>query len=219
MAPRAYAFGRRRAASDATRARIIEATRTLLGGKGDILEFSMETVADKASVSRMTVYNQFRSRTGLLDALADSLAEKGGMHRMAGVFMEPDPEVALRKFVSTFVGLWASDRVLLRRLRAMGLLVPGVYRGVRDRDEWRRQAARNLLTKVGARRTGRPTVDREDSAALLASMTSFEVFDALCTDRRPPEAVAQLLADAVVELLVPTPPTPRAPTARRARSS
>ncbi len=159
MSPRKYDLGRRRDGSDATREKILEATRSLFGGKGDLDGFSMDAVAGKAGVARMTVYNQFHSQGLLLEALADHIAARAGMQRIGEAFVEPRPDEAVRKFVATFVGLWASDRVVLRRLRAMGVLVPSLYRKVRERDEWRREAARNLVAKirVPAPRTGPAT--------------------------------------------------------------
>lgn len=198
MSPRAYNLGRRRAATDATRAKILEAARTLLGGKGDLGELSMEAIAAKAGVSRMTVYNQFDSQPKLLEALSDSLAERGGMHRLMEAFTEPLPDEAVRRFVTTFVGFWASERVVFRRVRAMGVLVPSVYRKVRDRDEWRRQAARNLFEKIGPRTAPDRPSDPDWAADLLAALTSFEVFDGLCEGERTPESLARSLTAEVL---------------------
>src|SRR5580693_8188090 len=138
MTPRHYEMGRRREATDVTRAKILAATRQIIGGKGDLDGFSMHAVAKKAGVARMTVYYQFASREALLEALADHLGQRGGMQRMREVFTEPDPERALRRLVEVFVGFWATDRRTLRRLRAMGVVSPGQDKGPRDRDSWRR---------------------------------------------------------------------------------
>lgn len=210
MCPRKYDLGRRRAITEATRTRILEATRALLGGKADPAEFSMESVAAKAGVSRMTVYNQFHSEAGLLEALADYLANRGGMQHLREAFMEPRPDYALRKFVATFVGFWASDRVLLRRLRAYGVLLPALYRGIRDRDEWRREGARNLIAKIGVR--ARPALSGGDDplVELLTTMTSFETFDALCSEQKSPQEVARLLSESLIALWGITPRTSRA---------
>jgi AcrR family transcriptional regulator len=200
MSPRSYDLGRRRGASEATRDRILEATRALFGGKGDLERFSMDAVAVRAGVSRMTVYNQFHSQGELLEAFADRLAERGEMRRLAGAFTEPRAEEAVDRFVRTFVGFWASDRVVLRRMRAMGVLVPRLYRKLRERDEWRREAARNLVAKLGVPAMPGRSGDPRATADLLATLTSFEVFDALCDDKRSPDDVARLLAGEVVRL-------------------
>jgi AcrR family transcriptional regulator len=194
MPPRPYELGRRRASSDATRRQILDAARALIGGKGDLDRFSMEAVAERAGVARMTVYYQFKSRTGLLDALADHLAELGGMHRLRESFQEPDPVRAVRSFVRTFVEFWAFDRMTMRRLRAMGIVYPARYARPRGRDEWRREAATHLVAKIdtGGKPTG--TRSREERADLLAMLTSFESFDALYREDRAMETVVDILS-------------------------
>lgn len=201
MSPRRYDMTRRRETTDGTRTRILDAARSIIGGKGDLEGFSMEAVAKKAGVARMTVYYQFHSREALLEALADHLAQRGGMHRMRQVFMEPDPEKSLRRLVEVFAGFWATDRVTLRRLRAMGVVFPSKDRGPRDRDAWRREAVENVLArfgrKVGSARVGGPA----GLAAILTTLTSFESFDSLCSKGLSPEEVGKLLGNLAVLLV------------------
>jgi AcrR family transcriptional regulator len=195
MSPRKYDTRRRQQAVDANRTAILEAARSILGGKGDLTDFSMEQVAEKAGVSRMTIYYQFRSRAGLLDALADHLAERAEMFRVRELFHEPDPERAVRRLVDTFVGLWATDRVTMRRLRALGVVFPSDAAAPRNRDAWRRDAVAHVLARFGR---GEPPGDLVD---LFASLTSFETFDSLSTGSRTPDAVSALLSAAALELL------------------
>lgn len=217
MSPRKYDLGRRRGPAEATRLRILEAARALLGGRGDPAGFSMEAVADRAGVSRMTVYNQFHSEGGLLEALANHIASRGGMHQLREAFVEPDPAAAVSRFVTTFVEFWASERVLLRRLRAFGVLFPTLYKEIRERDAWRREAATNLVARLRGPPGGEPR-NAEARVSLLYLMTGFEAFDALCDDQRPPAQVAQLLSEALLRCWglapphrdgpAPAPPTP-----------
>lgn len=199
MSPRPYNLGRRTAATEATREQILAAARTLLGGRGPPDEFSIEAVARKAGVARMTVYYQFHSQAGLLEALADDLAAKGGMQRLREAFLAAEPDVAVRRFVGTFVGFWNSERVLMRRLRAMGVLLPGLYRGVRDRDEWRQEGARHLLERIGVLGSSSREPERSEEVALFSSLTSFEMFDLLCDAERSPDRVADLLSNLLLE--------------------
>ncbi|MGI0068109.1 MAG: TetR/AcrR family transcriptional regulator [Thermoplasmata archaeon] len=191
---------------EATRLRILEAARSIVGGKGDLDGLSMEAVAAKAGVSRMTVYYQFHSRADLFEALADQMAERGGMNRMREVFTEPDSEAALRKLVETFVEFWATDRVTMRRLRAIGVVSPSQHAGPRSRDAWRREAIVNLLAKNGEMSAGPKPAPPADLVDLLTALTSFETFDALCTNSRDPEAVATQLSSAAALLLRADPP-------------
>lgn len=156
----------------------------------------MEAVAQRAGVSRMTVYNQFRSESGLLEALADHLAARGGMARMPEIFAAPDPAEAVRRFVTIFTEFWASERVLMRRLRAFGVLHPQLYQALRNRDDWRRSAAEHVVARLRPEEIG--GFDRADAADFLTAVSSFETFDSLSSHGRAPEEVAGLLTRSVL---------------------
>src|SRR6186713_2466087 len=78
MSPRPYRLGEREATIQQTRERIIAAARTVLTTSDDFAGFSLEAVARQANVARMTVYYQFGSKVGLLEAICDTLAQNGG---------------------------------------------------------------------------------------------------------------------------------------------
>lgn len=84
----------------------------------------MDAVARRADVARATVYYQFRSKTGLLEALCDDLAEAGQMRDLPGAFADPDPRTPVRRLIVVFAGFWAADRVVMRRLRAVTSATP-----------------------------------------------------------------------------------------------
>src|ERR1700693_1745413 len=140
MSPRSYRMGKRQAAADDTRARILEAARQLLANESET-DLGMEAIARRADVSRLTLYYQFKSRPGLLEALYDYLAIRGDMRRMAEGFHEADPASSLDKLVSIFVGFWSSDPVVIRRLRGMATLDAEIDQGIRARDARRQHAA------------------------------------------------------------------------------
>ena len=86
MTPRPYRMERRRESADENRLRIINAARELLASRKASARFSLEAVARRAGVARMTVYHQFGSLGGLLEGLCDSLAIAGGMNHLADAF-------------------------------------------------------------------------------------------------------------------------------------
>src|SRR4051812_42630239 len=133
MCPRRYRMDKRDAAASETRTRILEAARHILASRVRP-DLSMEAVAERADVARLTIYYQFKSRRGLLEALYDHLAQRGNMHRMAEIFRAADAPQAIEQLVRTFVGFWATDPIVMRRLRAMGALDSEVERGIRARD-------------------------------------------------------------------------------------
>src|SRR5437588_9983967 len=124
MSPRPYRLGQRQATTEQTRARILAAARELLMARDGFNGFSIDAVAREADVARMTVYYQFGSKIGILEALSDSLASHGGMEQLADAFRQPDPVDALDKFITVFSRFWQSDRLVTRRLRALSTLDP-----------------------------------------------------------------------------------------------
>src|SRR5438067_13555251 len=116
MSPRPYQLGQRQAASEQTRARILAAARELLMTSSGFSGFSIDAVARQADVARMTVYHQFGSKIGLLEALSDSLAAHGGMEHLANAFRRPEPLDALDEYITVLSRFWASGRLVSGRL-------------------------------------------------------------------------------------------------------
>jgi AcrR family transcriptional regulator len=179
--PRAYSMEKRRAVANETRQRILEAARHVLAQDSENA-LTMEAIAVRADVSRLTIYYQFDSRTGLLEALYDHLAMRGGMQRMPEVFREPDPVAAMDRLVSIFVGFWSSDRIVIRRLRAMAALDPEIQEGIRSRDARRNQIAGKILRRMAAAAKKAPPEEQLNAAAaVIAMLTGFATYDALAS--------------------------------------
>jgi AcrR family transcriptional regulator len=175
--PRSYELGRRRGAVEGTRRAILAAARDLVGS-GDAA-FSTDAIARRAGVSRITVYNHFGSKAGLLLELA---AGAHHAHEQAG--QEPaDPRDQLRKRITASCALWASNPGLFRHLPRVG--------GV----EFERQAAdRALAERLAAGDQLRPGCSLKEAQDVIGAVSSFEVFDRLHQDgRRPQTAVVEIL--------------------------
>ncbi len=203
MSPRPYQLGRRQEAIEQTRTRILAAARELLVGGDAFAAFTIDAVARKAGVARMTIYYQFDSKTGLLEALMDDLAARGQMDRLALAFQQPEPLDALAEFIAAFARFWSVERLALRRLRSLAALDPDFEQAVRGRDEWRRQGLRVIMQRM-QERYARPTTEMMDEAVdLLYTLTSFETFDTLAGTRRTPQEVTpqvERLARAALDL-------------------
>jgi AcrR family transcriptional regulator len=195
MSPRPYRLGQRQLAADETRARILAAARDQLEEE---TSFSIDAVARRADVARMTVYHQFRSKRGLLEALFDLLAARGGMQQLPSAFQQADPNAALDRVIDIFARFWSSDRVVLRRLRAMAALDPELDQVLRERNEGRRNGMRVIVSRSlpGGIRLAE-TVD------LLFALLSFENFDVLAGPERTPEEVAPLVKWAAAAIVAP----------------
>ena len=182
MSPRPYNLGKRQEPIEAARQQVLDAARGLLGGTDRYTAFTVDAVARQADVARATVYYQFGSKAGLLEALCDYLAELGGMSGLAEAFTEPDPRQALRRFVACFGQFWAADRPAMRRLRALALLDPDVGAVIAARDQRRHQGLTVLVGRLaGTSLTGTSMTGAEADRAVrvLVTLTSFETFDTL----------------------------------------
>src|SRR5262249_54838479 len=139
VSPRAYnSPDRTRAATD-TRARIVAAAAASLGTVQGIGAFSLQAVAAKAGVTRLTVYNQFGSRRALLEAVFDDMAARGGLHRIPAAMAGPDPQAGLLKIIAIFCDFWSFGRDALGPLHAAGAGDPELGASLGERNERRRR--------------------------------------------------------------------------------
>jgi AcrR family transcriptional regulator len=193
MSPRPYRLGERESTIQQTRDRIIDAARALLTTNQGITSFSIEAVARQADVARMTVYYQFGSKVGLLEAICDTLAANGGITQLGDVFRMNQPREMLAAYIRLFSQFWDSDRLLSRRLRGLAALDPEFEQVVRARDERRRKGAEMLVQRLVAD-SARPTPQSmQQRVDLLFTLTSFETFDALAGPARNCAEVAPLV--------------------------
>jgi AcrR family transcriptional regulator len=192
MSPRPYRLGQRQAAIDETRARVIGAARELLvcdkPGR-----FSIEAVAQRADVARATVYYQFRSKLGLLEALFDSVAAAGGMAGLADAFGRSEPLAALDEYIAVFGRFWGSDRRLHRRLHGLAAVDPDLGAALQARAEWRRRGAATLVSRLTDQPGCPPAELQPDVIDMLFTLTSFDTFDTLAGAAKTPEAVVPLV--------------------------
>ena len=178
MSSRTYRLGRRQAAVDRTRLAILTAARDLLASGEPAL--SAAAVAQRAGVSRITVYNRFGSKAGLLRELAAGARSEvtSGFDRHA-----TDPRERLKQRISSSCARWAADPALFRRLEAGGHLeitAPGEDRTFAEE-----------LAAAGRLRPGCSLKEAED---VIGALTSFGVFDRLYKDgRRSTGAVTEIL--------------------------
>src|SRR5581483_5132314 len=106
------------ARSRRTRARLLSAARAVLEERG-FEALTMSAVADRAGVTRRSVYLHFGSRAELVGGLFDHVAEQEGLHEsLARVWAAPDGASALdewaRHLARYHTRLLAVDRAIAR---------------------------------------------------------------------------------------------------------
>lgn len=185
----------REAAADQTRARILEAAQTLLAGGKDAPAFSLEAVAREAGITRLTVYNAFESKRGLLEAMFDDMARNGGLFELPLLFAESDSHNAIKRLVSVFCKFWGSHGKVLPKFSAVAKLDDEIAQSLKERSERRRQLLTALIGRMA------PGQDPTDLVDVLFALTSFETFDALSVRRRKDSAVEALIQQLVQDSL------------------
>lgn len=186
MSPRPYKAGERRlAATEATRSKILDAARAqLLDPRAST--FSIDAIAERASVARMTVYYQFKSKAKLLEALLFDFAERANMREMQNVFRERNPRASFDLLVDIFCRFWATQGASLRRLNAMAALDPDIDRALTERGGWRREAIAEIVSRLSERANAEEVVD------VLHSLTSLDTYDLLASRHGEPQVAAML---------------------------
>ena len=192
MKKRAYVSSVRSEAAAEKRDRVIEAAANLLREDASIARFSLDTVAKAAGVTRLTVYNQFGSRRGLLEAVFDNIARHGGLHEIADAMAMPDPLLALDRVIEIFSSFWARDAAIGRLHEAMAT-DPEFADALLERNERRRKLARMLVGRLAAKTVSRRA--REDAVDMIFALTSYPMF-AMLNRGRPTNEVRHLLQTA-----------------------
>jgi AcrR family transcriptional regulator len=177
--PRAYRLGKRQPEIDRTRAAILSAGRQVVTELG--ARASMGKVAERAGVSRITLYNQFGSRARLLEALG---ARPGlGARRQEAMEAGVDPAEELKVCIDLACAAWAAD--------------PGLYRQLDDLrrgNDVRSDENRALSEMLAAHDLLRPGCSIKEAEDVIGILMSFPAFDRLHkSGRRTPAAVAQIL--------------------------
>jgi AcrR family transcriptional regulator len=188
----------RDAAASQTRDRILAAAATILGTAGGIGDFSLQAVARKAGVTRLTVYNQFGSRSALLEAVFDERAQRGGLHRLGEAMATSDPHTALLQVIAIFCEFWTFDPGALGLLHAAGASDPDLALSVGERNERRRRLFTALVRRIAGDRRLRPKAVR-DLVDTLFALTSFWFFSHLATGGRTATATCRIIQDLAMD--------------------
>jgi AcrR family transcriptional regulator len=188
MKLRSYQLGQRQVAVDRTRAAILSTAREMLAS-GNGLSISVGAVARRAGVSRLTIYNRFGSRAGLLQAVLDSARASTPAPSAEAI---GDPRARLRQRIAESCARWASDPLLFRRLTEVGLVESQPF----DSD-------RALAEELAAADQLRPGCSLKEAEDVIGTLTSFPTFDRLHKDgRRSATAVAEILLRLAGAILV-----------------
>ncbi len=180
--PRTYTLRKRAQRAEETRLRIITAARSLMDDAG-YPNVSLDEIAAKAEVSRQTIYVQFGSKLGVLEAMIDYVDQVGLKDLFAILRTATDPVEAIHKIVPINMAYDHENMKLFRTFRAQAVSDPD-FRAVLDSRMQRRWGSINgmmeWLHREGKLAEGWSVGEATD---WYFSVVGFYVYDDLVNNR------------------------------------
>jgi len=179
MSRRPYRLGRRAETAESNRHRILEAAYELIAEAG-FHPVSVDAVAARAGVTRVTVYRHFGSKRGLLEAVSSHRMDQAQLARLDQARAHPDVVQALRGFLREGCRLMSEIGDTLRTSlevrrhepEVAHILEVGYYGG-------RRQSVEELAARLRDENALAPGWTPRRVADALMVITSLEAFETL----------------------------------------
>jgi AcrR family transcriptional regulator len=201
---RPYRLGRREESVRRTREKILTAADGLLEKQG-VSSLTMEAVARTARVSRVCIYDHFRDRSGLIEALTWRMFQQHDVDRVRQARLQENVRTALVDFVRENTRYQSSFGSKAMSLLHTAMDDPDAAKVVKlIYIESRRASIRELVERLhGAGELGEEwSVERAVDALMV--VTSVESLDGLITHAGlDADAAADVLAKLAQALLRP----------------
>jgi AcrR family transcriptional regulator len=201
---RPYRAATRSSRSERTRERITAAVRGLLE-EGSFHSSTVEEVAERAGVSRATLYQHFGSRLDLVDAICDTFAVNPALLELREVVELPDPEAALDETIAHSIRFWATEDPVLSELYGVVAIDPAAGELVARQRADRRGEMQRLARHLEASGRLRAGLRERDATDLLMVLTSYETYRELRASGRSDRRLTSTLQESARRLLVDTP--------------
>lgn len=209
MSPRPYRMGTRTSAVAQGRARVAAAARELFADRG-FHRVSLDEVARRADVARATVYHQFGSKIGLLEAVVRDFEQRAGLEALAELVETAPPDRLIRAVVTAGCDYWATDPMLARQVIAFATTDAEAAHLLTRHDAGRLRLLSRMVDRLSAAGRLPDSCPTERALDTLWLLTGFVAYDELSRGRAlSTPAAAELLADLAECRILGT------PTARR----
>lgn len=176
---RPYRLGRRQELAQETRDKVLHAAAGLLTEIG-FRGVTMQRVALAAEVSRVTVYDHFKDKAGLLEALAWWTVARLDIDRVRRARLQPDVRAALGDFVRENAHFYdvagVEGRAILKTAMsdpAAAVVLEATYFAAR------RGSIGELVDRLADEGELSPTWPRDRAVDVLMVLTSLEAFETL----------------------------------------
>jgi AcrR family transcriptional regulator len=174
MALRPYAR-RSSALAPATETRVLEAAEALIK-EGAFHRASVGELAERAGVSRATVFGRFKSKLGVLEALATRCAGGPEIAEIRAAFALEDARAAVTAVVAAACGLRERQGHILVTLKAIVELEPGALTLIEAQRVDQATSIAGLVKRLVNGGALRPGLLAEMAIPTLHLITSVEAF-------------------------------------------
>lgn len=200
---RKYTLDKRARSAEENRARIIAAARELLSQSG-YHGASVDEIAEKAGVSRQTVYVQFGTKKGVLQALAEHVErESYGRDMVEGAHDSPTPGATIRNGIADQLAFFSANADLFRTFKAQAAHDADFRDVWENRRRERLGVLRMMLEQLQREGKLQPGWDVEEAADWLWSLTNFERYDEMVLERGwPVTRLVERLREAVDQVIL-----------------
>ena len=180
MSPRPYRLGKRQVEAEETRERVIDAARELFAEAG-FFGASLEDVSKRAGVARATVYYQFESKFGLLDAAIEATLARAASDSLRRTREHADAAKAVMLYPKAVCEFWSSEYAFFRNVIGLAAVNPEAERITEPYDLRRKELISWLVKRLADQGKLRDGVSPKQAVDVLWMLTSFRSFDQLHT--------------------------------------
>jgi AcrR family transcriptional regulator len=167
-----------------TRACLLGAMRALLEERG-FEALTMGAVAERAGVTRRTVYLHFASRTDMVTQLFDYVAEQEGLvESQRPVWEAPDAVTALDEWARHLARYHPQVLSVDRTVQQVRRVDPDAARHYKTVVDRQRAAVRKLATRLHAEGRLAPPWTVDSAADMIWALASSEIIERLVVERR-----------------------------------
>jgi AcrR family transcriptional regulator len=201
---RPYHLGLRQKSIDRNRAQILRAARAVFS-KAGFHGAGLEEVALRAGVSRKTVYYQFGSKMGLLEALVSELETSVAQPGRIQIIIQQSGRRAVLDYFAEVGKFWGRNHEIMRVLHGVAATDADARKVLDRHDLARRKRLTTFVERLARRDELRQNWTSSRAVDLLWLLSSFASFDQLVERSRiSVETAARTLAEASLVLLKPT---------------
>jgi AcrR family transcriptional regulator len=157
---------------------------------------SLDAVARRADVARGTVYHQFGTKVGLLEAVVRDFEQRAGLERLVQLIEQAPTDRLLRDTITAGCRYWATDPTLVRKVTAVAVTDADAAQLLAGHDAGRLQLLTRVVERLATDQPQQTARTRQAAVDALWLLTSFTAYDELTNGRGlSTRAAATILTD------------------------